>query len=184
MAKFIACDDQVSQDCNVENMSLIPGQSLAVVEKALFRNCLVTMRLKMMKNDLPSSYDVSVYIHNHFVNQLKLLKSEITVSMIMPTIPKYYSQFLQDAPGKILTTSDGWTADNTKGSFLRMTAHWIEVKDKKWKLCSEVVVFQLISDEHSGGDLGRYFVGLCDHMGIMSQNELKVLFITIIGLIR
>ena len=71
-------------------------------------------------------------------------------------------------------TSDGWTADNTKGSFLGMTAHWIEVKDKTWKLHSEVVGFQLVSGEHSGENLGRYFVGLCDCVGIMSLNKSKV----------
>jgi hypothetical protein len=71
-------------------------------------------------------------------------------------------------------TSDGWTADNTKGSFLGMTAHWIEVKDEKWKLCSEVVGFQPTLEEHSGENLGQYFVGLCDHVGIMSKNGSKV----------
>ena len=81
---------------------------------------------------------------------------------------------MQEAPGKISLTSDGWTADNTKGTFLGMTAHWIEVKDGKWKLRSEVVGFQPISGEHSGDNLGRYFVGLCDHVGIMSKNESKV----------
>lgn len=55
-----------------------------------------------------------------------------------------------------------------------MTAHWIEVKNEKWKLCSEVVGFQPISGEHSGENLGRYFVGLCDRVGIMSKNESKV----------
>ena len=55
-----------------------------------------------------------------------------------------------------------------------MTAHWIEVKDEKWKLHSEVIGFQPISGEHSGGNLGRYFVGLCDRVGIMSKNESKV----------
>ena len=65
-------------------------------------------------------------------------------------------------------------ADNTKGSFLGLTAHWIEVKDEMWILCSEVVGFQPISGEHSGDNLGCYFVGLCDHMGIMSENEYEV----------
>lgn len=55
-----------------------------------------------------------------------------------------------------------------------MTAHWIEVKDETWKLRSEVVGFQPISGEHSGNNLGRYFVGLCDRVGIMSKNESKV----------
>ena len=71
-------------------------------------------------------------------------------------------------------TCDGWTADNTKGSFLGMMAHWIEVKDEMWKLRSEVVGFQPISGAHSGDNLDRYFVGLCDCVGIMSKNESKV----------
>ncbi|KAF8225168.1 hypothetical protein L208DRAFT_1018610, partial [Tricholoma matsutake] len=61
VAKFMACDDQL----------------LAVVDKALFRNCLITMRPKTIKNNLPSTHDVSVYIHNCFIEQLKLLKKEI-----------------------------------------------------------------------------------------------------------
>jgi hypothetical protein len=81
---------------------------------------------------------------------------------------------LQEAPGKISTTSDGWTADNTKGSFLGLTAHWMEVKEWTWKLRSEVIGFQPISGEHSGDNLGRYFVGLCDRVGIMSENKSKV----------
>lgn len=148
---------------------------MAVADKALFRNCLVAMRPKTTKNDIPSSHDVSVYLHNHFIDQLKLLKSEIMVS-IMLMILKCYSQLLQNAPGKISTTSDGWTADNTKGSFLGMTAHWIAVKDEKWTLRSEVVGFQPISGEHSGENLARYFVGLCDRVGIMGKNESKVRF--------
>jgi hypothetical protein len=61
-----------------------------------------------------------------------------------------------------------------------MTAHWIEVKDEKWKLRSEVIGFQSISGEHSGSNLGRYFVGLCDRVGIMSKNESKVRDLAII----
>jgi hypothetical protein len=38
------------------------------------------MRPKTTKNDLPSTHDVSVYIHNRFIDQLKLLKKEISVS--------------------------------------------------------------------------------------------------------
>jgi hypothetical protein len=40
----------------------------------------------------------------------------------------------QAAPGKISCTADGWTADTTKAAFLGMTAHWIDVKDGKWKM--------------------------------------------------
>ena len=81
---------------------------------------------------------------------------------------------IQAAPGKIATTSDGWTADNTKEVFLGMTAHWIDVKQGVWKLRSEVVGFQPISGEHSGVNLGKYFVGLCDRVGIMNKESSKV----------
>jgi hypothetical protein len=55
-----------------------------------------------------------------------------------------------------------------------MTAHWIEVKDDKWELRSEVVGFQGISGGYDGNNLGRYFMGLCDHVGICGPTESKV----------
>jgi hypothetical protein len=58
--------------------------------------------------------------------------------------------------------------------FLGMTAHWIEVKEKKWKMRAEAIRFKAISGTHSGENLGRYAVGLLDHVGIMSKQESKV----------
>jgi hypothetical protein len=52
---------------------------------------------------------------------------------------------MQDAPGKISTTADGWTADNSKALFLGVTAHWMDVKDGKWSLRSEVIGFKGVS---------------------------------------
>ena len=69
---------------------------------------------------------------------------------------------------------DGWTADNNKKSFLGMTAHWIEVKDSKWTMASEVIAFRGVSGAHSGDNLGRYFVSLCDRVGILSAKSSKV----------
>ena len=54
-----------------------------------------------------------------------------------------------------------------------MTAHWIEVKEKIWKMRAKVIGFKALSSTHSGGNLGRYAVGLLDRVGIMSQNQLK-----------
>ena len=82
----------------------------------------------------------------------------------------------QAGPGKILTMVDGWTADKTKGLFLGVTAHWIKVKSGVW-LWSEVVAFQGVSGEHTGLNLGWYFVGGCDHVGITGQDKLKVILI-------
>jgi hypothetical protein len=80
----------------------------------------------------------------------------------------------KEAPGQISSTADGWTADTTKASFLGMTAHWIEVKEGKWKLRSEVIGFKPVSGDHSGWNLGRYIMGLCDRVGICNQDGSKV----------
>ena len=82
--------------------------------------------------------------------------------------------YLKVAPGKVSITSDGWTADNTKGAFMGVTAHWIDIEEGKWKLHAEVMAFRALSGDHGGENLGRYMVGLCDHVGITSQTESKV----------
>ncbi|KAF8877788.1 hypothetical protein BD779DRAFT_1385203, partial [Infundibulicybe gibba] len=61
VAKFVACDDQ----------------SLSMVSKKAFRNCLVAMRPQTNKSDLPSTHDVTTYIHNQFVAHLEALKTDI-----------------------------------------------------------------------------------------------------------
>ena len=61
-----------------------------------------------------------------------------------------------------------------KASFLRMMAHWIQVEDNKWKMQAEVVRFKAVSGDHGGRNLGCYFMGLCDRVGICNQNGSKV----------
>ena len=55
-----------------------------------------------------------------------------------------------------------------------MTAHWIEVKEGKWKLRAEVIGFRGLSGAHSRENLGRYAVGLLDRVEIMDKVQLKV----------
>jgi hypothetical protein len=76
----------------------------------------------------------------------------------------------------VSTTADCWTADNTKQGYLGMTAHWIDVNQTsgEWTLRGEAVGFRLIRGDHSGQNLGRYFIGLCDRVGIMSRSHSKV----------
>jgi hypothetical protein len=81
---------------------------------------------------------------------------------------------IQAAPGKVSATADGWTANNTKESFLGVMAHWVEVKGRKWRLRSEVIGFQAVSGDHGGLNLGRYFIGLCDRVGITNKDTSKV----------
>ena len=58
-----------------------------------------------------------------------------------------------------------------------MMAHWIEVKDQKWKMRAEVVGFKALSGAHSGENLGRYAVGLLNHVGIMDKKRSKAGFL-------
>ena len=81
---------------------------------------------------------------------------------------------LQAARSMISTTADGWTVDTTKAGFLGVTAHWIQVKKDKWEMRSEVIGFRAISGDHSGKNLGRYFVGVCDRIGIINMERSKV----------
>ncbi|RDB30472.1 hypothetical protein Hypma_007293 [Hypsizygus marmoreus] len=75
--------------------------------------------------------------------------------------------------------ADAWTADNTKAAYLGLTAHWIEVKEGKWKLQAAVVGFQAISGTHAGNNLRRYLMGLCDRMGITDRNRSKLYTVTL-----
>lgn len=61
--------------------------------------------------------------------------------------------------------------------FLGVTAHWIEVKDGKWKMRAAVIGFKAITGAHDGENLGRYTVGLLDRVGIMDKKRTKVSFL-------
>jgi hypothetical protein len=87
---------------------------------------------------------------------------------------KYTYITLQKALGKVSTMADGWTIDTTKVAFLGVTAHWIEVNNNKWEMCSEVIRFWTLSGKHSEENLGCYFVGVCDHIGIINSKWSKV----------
>ena len=77
-------------------------------------------------------------------------------------------------------TQDGWSADTTKAGFQGMTAHWIEVKDGKWKMRAAIIGFKALLGGHSGENLGRYSVGLLDRVGIMDKDRTKVCQLTIV----
>ena len=64
---------------------LISAKSLAVAKKAMFCNCLVLMRPKAVHQDVPTTHQVTMYIHNEFVKWLNDLKSDILVSFIQNT---------------------------------------------------------------------------------------------------
>jgi len=62
--------------------------------------------------------------------------------------------------------------------FLGMTAHWIEVKVKEWKMRAEVIRFKALSGNHGGKNLGRYMIGLLNCVGIMDKKKTKAIHFT------
>jgi hypothetical protein len=78
----------------------------------------------------------------------------------------------------VSTMADGWSVDTTRSSFLRVTGNWMEVVDNKWKLQAEVIGFHGVSGEHSGVNLGRYFMQVCEQVGIVNVKKSKVCSIT------
>ena len=132
------------------------------------------MRPKSTTLDLPNSYNVKTYLHNQFVRHIADLKEQIAVSSFNKSRTGLTNICWKAAPGKISITSDAWSADTTKMGFMGMTAHWIGVQDRKWKLRAEVIGFKPISGKHSGENLGRHAVGLLDRVGIMSNDQSKV----------
>lgn len=74
------------------------------------------------------------------------------------------------------TTTDLWSVDQTKAAFFGLTAHWIRADPEsgKWTLHIQVVAFKGISGAHTGDNLGRYFVSLCERAGIIAGRSSKV----------
>jgi hypothetical protein len=48
--------------------------------KAVFRNCLVTMRPKTRTKELPTTHDVIVYLHNAYIKFMNQIKESFNVS--------------------------------------------------------------------------------------------------------
>jgi len=126
-------------------------------------------------SDLPSTHDITNYIHNSFVKFISTLKERFQVWSLLFFFTLLTLSYQGDNIGRISTTTDLWSVDQTKASFLGITAHWIKIKSPgSWALCSEVVAFKGIAGAHNGENLGRYFVGLCKWAGIVGDTGTKV----------
>ena len=149
-----------------------------MADKIAFRNCLVVMHPKSTLHNMPTTCNVTSHLCNEFIKWLAQLKNDIKVSGYFQINQlETYLFFIQASPGKISTTANMWTVDTTKAAFLGVTAHWIEVKkepEEMWVMRSEVIGFRTVSGDHSGKNLGRYFVGVCDRIGITDTVQSKV----------
>lgn len=153
-------------------------QSLLVANKATFRNCLVAMRPKSTTADLPSTHDISTYIHNAFIKFLDELKGQIQVSntSMLSLLTLFMLLNIQaKTTGRVSATTDLWSVNQTKASFMGITAHWIQRKSPKtWSLCHAVIAFKCVVGSHNGENLAHYFVTLCKRAGILDSGNPKV----------
>ena len=63
--------------------------------------------------------------------------------------------------GQVSTTTDLWSVDQTKASFMGLTAHWVKsTQSGEWEIHGEVIAFHAIAAVHTSENLGQYFVGL------------------------
>jgi hypothetical protein len=125
--------------------------------------------------DLPTTHDIISHLHNEFIRWLEEMTADIEVLEPIASKTRLLTlHSFQAAPGLVSTTSDGWSVDTTKASFLGVTAHWIDVTKGKWTLRAEVVGFRSISGDHSGANLGRYFLSVCERVGIVNAQRSKV----------
>lgn len=139
------------------------------------------MRPNATKADVPSSHDITTYIHNEFVSFIKQLKVEIQVSYSFTFFSMALTTSEQSpSTGRVSTTMDLWSVDQTKASFLGITAHWITIDESsaKWSLRSQVVAFRAFSGAHTGENIARYFVGLCERAGIITSPSSKLFCLT------
>ncbi|KAG2143248.1 hypothetical protein BD769DRAFT_1661685 [Suillus cothurnatus] len=60
--------------------------------------------------ELPSTHNITTYIHNAFIKLIESVKADIE----------------SITTGHVATSMDLWSIDQTKASFLGLTAHWIE----------------------------------------------------------
>lgn len=140
----------------------------------------MAMRPKSTKLDLPSTHDVNIYIHNAFAAFFKQLKENLAVSQSNYLFsPSNRLPYQSNSIGRISATMDLWSVNQTKATFLGITAHWIDgtinsSNTSKWTLQTEVITFRGVVGAHTGDNLGHYFVGLCEQVGIISHGSSKV----------
>lgn len=75
------------------------------------------------------------------------------------------TNLLQQCSGRISFAVDAWTSANFI-PFLGMTVHWI---DANWKARCLLISLEPLSGPHSGDNLAKVFVNVCNEFGILSK---------------
>jgi hypothetical protein len=105
---------------------------------------------------VPSGDTVRNRIFKSFENEKKKIKKE-----------------LQEAPGNISFTLDGWTSKN-QIPFLGITAHWISLN---WELKNTVLDFKVLEGTHSGENIATVFFNILKEYGILNKVILFIIYI-------
>lgn len=119
------------------------------------------MRPKTTREDLPTRSTVRTNIKNKFVDYVQSILTSIRA-----------------APGDVCPNWDLWSEEHASLAFFGMMVQWIDVKGDVWKLRVGVAAFHKISGDHSGKNLGRYFIKFTDRVGITSKtlpNKVSIL---------
>ncbi len=161
VTRLIVCGQHVSFHTYLSlNCVLMRGiQAIALADDIDFRNCLVTMRPKTSRKELPTRTMVRARINNEFVDHLDKVKEDIG-----------------RAPGAISSGWDLWSAPHTSDHYFGMIAQWIEVDENfsNWVLRDEVTACHKIFGKHDGENLGKYLLLCLDRVGITSKTDQKV----------
>ncbi|OJT06528.1 Zinc finger BED domain-containing protein RICESLEEPER 2 [Trametes pubescens] len=136
-------------------------QALLLANNVTFTNCLVTMRPKTKREDLPTRATVYTRIQNEFGTYMSNLRKNIEAAI-----------------GDVSSNFDLWTEDHASIAYFGMIGQWIDTHgpegehatvEYKWALRSEVVAMHEILGEHNGANLGRYLLKFSDRVGITSK---------------
>ena len=95
VAMLIATNNQVRcQYLHCVRKLMTNLQPLALADNVAFCNSLVAMRPKSTMDDLPTSYNVKVHVHNEFIRHIEQLKVDIEVSLEIHSLRKIESYLL------------------------------------------------------------------------------------------
>ena len=112
------------------------------------------MRPKMMREELPTCTTVRTNIKNEYARYMEAIHECIFAAL-----------------GNVSVNWDLWTEEHASLAYFGMIAQWIDTNSDSWCLRSEVIAFHKISGNHSGKNLGRYFIKFTDCASITSKRK-------------
>ena len=164
----IVCGDHVSGQSDIGRLRICPEltllfpppvKALAHADEVTFTNCLVVMRPKTLRSELPTRSTVRTRIETEYAKYLDKLRLDIW-----------------RAPGELSTLWDLWTAPKTSHPFFGMILQWIDVDGHTgaWTFRTEVGAMHKILGRHTGANLGKYFLRFLDRVRVTGPDFSKV----------